>query len=70
METTQGTVWTFDDETRAGEVVLDDGSRVPYDADVFAASGLRLLRSGQRVRLQVEGGAVTSLTILTLDQPH
>ena len=41
VETTQGTVWTFDDETRAGEVVLDDGSRVPFDADVFAASGLR-----------------------------
>jgi hypothetical protein len=70
METTQGTVWTFDDETESGEVALDDGSRLPFDADAFATSGLRLLRPGQRVRLQLDDGAVSSLTILTLDVPH
>ena len=66
METTQGTVWTFDDETRAGEVVLDDGiaravRRRRVRRQWAAAAALRPARA-----LQVEDGAVTSLTILTL----
>jgi len=47
----QGTVATFDEPTGAGSVVLDDGTRVEFPAAAFAASGLRLLRPGQRVGL-------------------
>lgn len=70
VATTQGTVWTFDADSCAGEVALDDGVRLSFDAAVFAASGLRLLRAGQRVRLELSDGVVTAMTILTLDAPR
>ncbi|MDI2129317.1 cold-shock protein [Yinghuangia seranimata] len=69
----QGTVHTFDPRTGAGTVLLDDGSALPFPAEAFAASGLRLLRPGQRVRLKVEGEgpdrAAVFLTIATLSDP-
>jgi cold shock CspA family protein len=51
----QGTVATFDERTGAGSVLLDDGAEVRFPAAAFAASGLRLLRIGQRVRLDRDG---------------
>lgn len=63
----QATVRSFDAATRSGDVLLDDGSVLTYDAAAFDPSGLRLLRLGQRVRLEVgNDGAVTFLTIATL----
>lgn len=62
----QGTVWSFDATTQEGEVVFDDGSRLAYGADAFAASGLRMLRPGQRVRLELEDDVVRRVTVLTL----
>ena len=51
-------------------MLLDDGSVLEFGARAFDASGLRLLRLGQRVRLEVDGaGAVTFLTIATLPDP-
>jgi hypothetical protein len=54
-------------------VLLDDGLRLPFDATAFARSGLRSLRLGQRVRLEIEGRgddqAVTALTVVTLPLP-
>lgn len=65
--TMQGTVATFDPETHAGTVYLDNGVRLDYDAQAFAASGLRLLRLGQRVRLDTDAeGRVTGLTLPTM----
>jgi cold shock CspA family protein len=49
----QASVHEFDDVTGAGSVLLDDGRRVPFGGDVFAASGLRLLRVGQRVTIEL-----------------
>ncbi len=66
----QATVWSFDDETHAGSVALDDGQLIPFDADAFASSGLRFLRPGQRVRLEMDGDQITSITIITLTGPH
>jgi 2-phospho-L-lactate guanylyltransferase len=61
----QGTVATFEPDT-GGSVLLDDGSRVAFGAEAFAASGLRLLRLGQRVRLELgPDGSVTRLTLPT-----
>lgn len=50
----QATAYTYDSETRTGSVLLDDGTPLPFDAAAFDAGGLRLLRPGQRVRIEVE----------------
>jgi 2-phospho-L-lactate guanylyltransferase len=63
----QGTVSEFDPSSRQGAVLLDDGNRVAFTAAAFAAGGLRLLRIGQRLRLETDGtGAVVRVTIPTL----
>ena len=66
----QGTVSAYDRQTRSGSVLLDSGVELAFDADAFDASGLRLLRAGQRVRLRTSdsGGSlqITALQILTL----
>jgi len=51
----QATAFTYDAGTRTGSVLLDDGTPVPFDAAAFDAGGLRLLRPGQRVRIETEG---------------
>ncbi|MEV5534227.1 hypothetical protein [Streptomyces prunicolor] len=51
----QATAYTYDAGTRTGSVLLDDGTPVPFDAPAFDAGGLRLLRPGQRVRIETEG---------------
>jgi cold shock CspA family protein len=63
----QGTVATFDEQTGAGTVLLDDGTEVTFAGEAFAASGLRLLRLGQRVRLDHdESGRISRVTLPTL----
>ncbi|MEU8888848.1 hypothetical protein [Streptomyces sp. NPDC048442] len=67
----QATAYTYDSETRSGSVLLDDGTPVPFDAAAFDAGGLRLLRAGQRVRIETaDGGAATGadarITLVTL----
>jgi 2-phospho-L-lactate guanylyltransferase len=47
----QGTVATFEGDTGAGTAVLDDGTRVAFDAAAFAAGGLRHLRTDERDRI-------------------
>lgn len=66
MSGVQGTVKDFDDATGAGSVLLDDGREVAFDGEAFAAGGLRLLRFGQRVRLETDGDRVVLVTIHTL----
>lgn len=63
----QATVWTYDEDTRSGKVLLDDGTPVDFGSDAFDAGGLRLLRLGQRVRLDTDAtGTVTRVTLATL----
>ena len=66
----QATVRSFDPRSRSGTVLLDDGVELPYDADAFDAGHIRLLRVGQRVRIETRGAAggrtVSYLTIATL----
>jgi 2-phospho-L-lactate guanylyltransferase len=63
----QGTVSEFDSGTGAGAVLLDDGQRLEFPAAAFAASGLRLLRVGQRVRLdRAPSGAVERVGLVTM----
>ncbi|OAH14822.1 hypothetical protein [Streptomyces jeddahensis] len=63
----QATSYTYDPETRSGSVLLDDGTPMPFDAPAFDAGDLRLLRPGQRVRIEVEGeGEARRITLITL----
>jgi hypothetical protein len=63
----QATSFTYDPETRTGSVLLDDGTPVDFDAPAFDAGGLRLLRPGQRVRIETEGEAASlRITLVTL----
>jgi 2-phospho-L-lactate guanylyltransferase len=65
------TVRTHDVDTRTGSVLLDDGTLLPYSCAAFDASGLRLLRSGQRVHLRLdESSAVIAITLPTFDLPR
>ncbi|WP_171064346.1 hypothetical protein [Actinomadura soli] len=61
----QGTVKEYDTETRSGSVLLDDGTELPFDADAFAAGGLRFLRFGQRVNLAMDGDRISVVTLST-----
>ncbi|GAA4901001.1 hypothetical protein LX16_0489 [Stackebrandtia albiflava] len=63
----QGTVATFDPQERSGSVFLDNGTEVRFGSDAFDASGLRLLRLGQRLNLSVDDtGTVSSINIPTM----
>jgi hypothetical protein len=53
----QATVHRFDPLTRSGAVLTDTGVLLPFDADAFATSGLRHVRTGQRLTVVVEGDA-------------
>jgi cold shock CspA family protein len=66
----QATVRDFDPASGAGSVFLDDGTVCPFGPEVFAASGLRLLRRGQRVAIRTgPSGAITALNLATLPLP-
>lgn len=52
----QASVHTFDLASGGGTVLLDTGRMLPFAPEVFAASGLRHLRPGQRVSVEVEPG--------------
>lgn len=66
----QATVSSFDAATISGTVLLDDGVELPFRADALTGTGLRLLRPGQRVRLETSGDGdgleVLRLQIITL----
>lgn len=63
----QATAFTYDPQTRSGSVLLDDGTPLPFDGAAFAAGGLRLLRPGQRVRIETEGeGEGRRIVLVTL----
>ncbi|MBO0774555.1 MAG: hypothetical protein J2P35_24150 [Actinobacteria bacterium] len=66
----QATVRSFDPDRRAGSLLADDGSVLEFGAGAFGASGLRLLRPGQRVTIRLApGGVITALTLITFPLP-
>jgi cold shock CspA family protein len=66
----QATVRSFDPADGSGTLLADDGTRLEFGAAAFAASGLRLLRPGQRVSIRLgDGGAVTALALATFPLP-
>ena len=67
----QASVHRYDDENGSGSVLLDDGREIPFDTAVMDASGLRLLRPGQRVSITMTDTALTRLWIVGIgdDEP-
>lgn len=67
----QATVESYDAETESGTVILDDGLRLRFDAAVFAGSGARMLRPGQRVFVDADqAGSTSALTAMWLFHPN
>jgi len=52
----QASVHTFDEDSGAGSVLLDDGREAAFSSEVFAASALRHVRPGQRLSIEVVDG--------------
>ncbi|MFD1536424.1 hypothetical protein [Nonomuraea guangzhouensis] len=65
----QATVRSFDPVTRSGTVFLDDGTVLEFGTPAFDAGPLRLLRSGQRVRLAMADDEITYITLSTFPLP-
>jgi len=64
----QGTVATFDTQSRSGTLLLDDGTELAFPPEAFARSGLRLLRLGQRVSVESDaGGTVERIRVPGID---
>lgn len=59
----------FDPETRSGSVFLDNGTEIPFGTAAFDAGPLRLLRSGQRVNIVMDGDDITYVTLSTFPLP-
>jgi len=63
----QGTVATYDPAGRRATLLLDDGRRVDVPPEAVDASGLRLLRLGQRLRVESDPvGRVVRVTLVTM----
>lgn len=65
----QATVSRFDPGTGDGAVLLDDGRELSFPGSALDGTGLRLLRPGQRVRVDLgdeDPPRVQHLQILTL----
>jgi len=60
----QASVHRYEDDNGSGSVLLDDGREIPFDSKVMDASGLRLLRPGQRVSIEMSATALTRLWIV------
>jgi 2-phospho-L-lactate guanylyltransferase len=67
------TAHTHEGATGAGSVLLDDGRVLRYGAPAFEAGGLRLLRPGQRVVVDLDadldspGAQVLRVSLAGLD---
>jgi cold shock CspA family protein len=64
----QASVHRYDDTNGSGSVLLDDGREIPFDAAVMDASGLRLLRPGQRVSIEMSATELTRLWIVGIGE--
>lgn len=65
----QGTVKSFDPATKQAILLDDELHELAVDREAFAASGLRELRLGQRVRFEIQDEAdaprVTNLNVVS-----
>jgi cold shock CspA family protein len=61
----QGTIRTFDEGSREGDLLMDDRTEVRIDATSLEGAGILTLRLGQRVRFDVieESGRKVARTL-------
>ena len=63
----QATVYRYDPESGAGSVLTDQGDVLPFGAEALRLSGLRHLRPGQRLTVQLsDAGQIAGLTLGTI----
>lgn len=67
-EPMQATVHRFDDDSGEGSVLLDDGRELPFAEPVFADSGLRHVRTGQRLSIETADGRVMRMWIVGIGE--
>lgn len=68
----QGTIKDFEENTRSGTLLMDDGTEVAIEPESLAGSGLLTLRLGQRVRFKLDdsdesGGIARQLRLVTFE---
>ncbi len=64
----QATIATFDEHSFHGTVLLDEGTELAFEPPAFTRSGLRHLRSGQRVSIDADSdGVVQRLYLVGID---
>ena len=64
MTVRAATVRDHDDTSSSGSVLFDDGTSTSYDAAALSDGGARVLRSGQRVLVDLApSGRVTRIAI-------
>jgi cold shock CspA family protein len=61
----QGTIRTYDEKERLGDLLMDDRTEVLIDPSSVEGSGIRTLRVGQRVSFDLveEGGRKLARTL-------
>jgi 2-phospho-L-lactate/phosphoenolpyruvate guanylyltransferase len=59
----QASVHRFDPDAGAGAVLLDDGTELPFEREAFDRSGLRLVRVGQRLTVDIDDERVVALRL-------
>jgi cold shock CspA family protein len=65
----QGTVRTYNAQSRSGLILDDTKNEIPFDQEAFRNTGIREFRIGQRVKFQLVGDPprqkVRDLTIVS-----
>ena len=65
----QGTVRTYNTQSRSGLILDDTKNEIPFDQEAFRNTGIREFRIGQRVKFQLVGDPprqkVRDLTIVS-----
>lgn len=61
-------MYRFDPDVHVGSVLTDDGLVIPFSAAAFATSGLRHVRPGQRLNIELAIGApeIVSMRLETI----
>ena len=63
----QATVYRYQPESGSGSVLTDDGVVLPFEIDALRRSGLRHVRPGQRLTVELtESGEISGLTLGTI----
>jgi cold shock CspA family protein len=65
----QGTIRTYNEQSRSGIILDDAKNEIPFDQESFRNTGIREFRIGQRVKFELDGEPprqkVRALTIVS-----